>query len=55
MTDTRALDSTMDGAPYRAGHHAATLRRILWREHLGLLPALRQRKDFLLPQQQPAR
>lgn len=39
MTDTQALDSTMDGAPYRAGHHAATLRRILWREHLGLLPA----------------
>lgn len=39
MTDTRALNSTMDGAPYRAGHHAATLRRILWREHLGLLPA----------------
>jgi phospholipase D1/2 len=39
MTDTRALDSIMDGAPYRAGHHAATLRRILWREHLGLLPA----------------
>lgn len=39
MTDTRALDSTMDGVPYRAGHHAATLRRILWREHLGLLPA----------------
>lgn len=39
MTDTRALDSTMDGAPYGAGHHAATLRRILWREHLGLLPA----------------
>lgn len=39
MTDTRALGSTMDGAPYRAGHHAATLRRILWREHLGLLPA----------------
>lgn len=39
MTDTRVLDSTMDGAPYRAGHHAATLRRMLWREHLGLLPA----------------
>jgi hypothetical protein len=24
-------------------------------QHLGLLPALRQREDFLLPQQQPAR
>lgn len=29
----------MDGKPYKAGHHAATLRRLLWREHLGLLPA----------------
>ena len=29
----------MDGQPYKAGHHAATLRRMLWREHLGLLPA----------------
>ena len=29
----------MDGQPFRAGHHAATLRRMLWREHLGLIPA----------------
>ena len=29
----------MDGQPFTAGHHAATLRRMLWREHLGLLPA----------------
>ena len=28
----------MDGQPYEAGWHAATLRRYLWREHLGLLP-----------------
>lgn len=28
----------MNGEPYVAGHHAATLRRMLWREHLGLLP-----------------
>lgn len=28
----------MDGLPYQAGRHAATLRRYLWREHLGLLP-----------------
>lgn len=35
------MDSTMDGQPYKAGHHAATLRRLLWREHLGLLPAQR--------------
>ena len=39
MTDTKLLESTMDGQPYRAGHHAATLRRTLWREHMGLLPA----------------
>jgi phospholipase D1/2 len=29
----------MDGKPFEAGYHAATLRRYLWREHLGLLPA----------------
>ncbi|KAI9805118.1 MAG: hypothetical protein M1825_000952 [Sarcosagium campestre] len=39
MEDTNILESTMDGKPYEAGHHAATLRRLLWREHLGLLPA----------------
>ena len=27
----------MDGKPFEAGYHAATLRRYLWREHLGLL------------------
>ena len=37
MTDTRTLETTMDGKPYDAGYHAATLRRYLWREHLGLL------------------
>ena len=39
MQDYRYLDSTMDGQPFKAGYHAATLRRMLWREHLGLLPA----------------
>ena len=39
MEDYKQIDSTMDGQPYKAGHHAATLRRMLWREHLGLLPA----------------
>jgi phospholipase D1/2 len=38
MTDTKALPSKMDGQAYDAGYHAATLRRYLWREHLGLLP-----------------
>lgn len=39
MQDTSPLESRMNGQPYQAGHHAATLRRMLWREHLGLLPA----------------
>lgn len=38
LTDTKVLPSTMDGKPYESGYHAATLRRYLWREHLGLLP-----------------
>jgi phospholipase D1/2 len=38
MEDYHMLDSKMDGQPFRAGHQAATLRRLLWREHLGLLP-----------------
>ena len=39
IEDTHRVDSTMDGKPFQAGHHATTLRRYLWREHLGLLPA----------------
>ena len=39
MEDYNTVESTMDGQPFKAGHHAATLRRMLWREHLGLLPA----------------
>jgi len=38
MEDNTTLESTMDGKPYNAGRHVATLRRLLWREHLGLLP-----------------
>lgn len=38
LEDGRRLASTMDGRPFDAGWHAATLRRYLWREHLGLLP-----------------
>ena len=38
MEDTRKIQSTMDGETFEAGYHAATLRRYLWREHLGLLP-----------------
>ncbi|RFU28448.1 hypothetical protein B7463_g7885, partial [Scytalidium lignicola] len=37
MTDTKMLKSTMAGKSYEAGYHAATLRRYLWREHLGLV------------------
>jgi phospholipase D1/2 len=39
MEDQDFIDSTMNGQPYRAARLAATLRRQLWREHLGLLPA----------------
>lgn len=39
MEDQDFIDSQMDGKPYKAARHAATLRRHLWREHLGLLPA----------------
>lgn len=38
MEDANRIQSTMDGKPYEAGYHAATLRRYLWREHLGMLP-----------------
>ena len=38
MEDTRMIKSKMAGKKFRAGYHAATLRRYLWREHLGLLP-----------------
>lgn len=52
MHDTRRVNSTMAGEPFEAGWHAATLRRHLWREHLGLLPpqALDASKD---PNAQP--
>ena len=39
MEDAHTLPSTMNGQEYQAGHHAATLRRLLWREHLGLIPS----------------
>lgn len=38
MEDTHMIPSKMDGEDYDAGYHATTLRRYLWREHLGLLP-----------------
>ncbi|KXG52463.1 Phospholipase D/Transphosphatidylase [Penicillium griseofulvum] len=39
MEDQDFIDSQMNGQPYQASRLAATLRRQLWREHLGLLPA----------------
>ncbi|KAL7915687.1 phospholipase D/nuclease [Trichoderma velutinum] len=38
MEDTNIIRTTMDGRPFEAGYHATSLRRFLWREHLGLLP-----------------
>ncbi|KAG6884869.1 hypothetical protein C0992_005680 [Termitomyces sp. T32_za158] len=37
VEDNEKIDSFMDGQPYRAGRFAATLRRKLFREHLGLI------------------
>ena len=39
MEDALTLPSKMAGKDFMAGHHAASLRRILWREHMGLIPA----------------
>ncbi|KAL4892446.1 hypothetical protein BDV59DRAFT_202584 [Aspergillus ambiguus] len=39
VEDQDFIDSRMDGKPYKAARMAGTLRRQLWREHLGLLPA----------------
>ncbi|GAA6062083.1 hypothetical protein JCM10212_006506 [Sporobolomyces blumeae] len=36
--DERLIESTMDGKPYMAAHFAATLRRQLFKNHLGLTP-----------------
>ncbi|RHZ62007.1 uncharacterized protein CDV56_107042 [Aspergillus thermomutatus] len=36
--DSNMIDSTMHGKPYKASQLAATLRRKIWRKHLGLLP-----------------
>lgn len=39
VEDTNSIDSYMDGRPWRAAKFAATLRRQLFRKHLGLIPA----------------
>jgi len=39
VEDQEPIDSYMDGRPYRAARFAATLRRKLFREHLGLIPS----------------
>ena len=38
IEDTDMIDSYMDGQPYKAARFAATFRRKLYREHLGLMP-----------------
>ena len=46
VEDPTPVDSYMDGRPYRASEFAATLRRQLFRKHLGLLaPQNMQRPD----------
>lgn len=39
IEDPNPLNSTMNGVPYRVSKFAATLRRQLFRKHLGLIPA----------------
>ena len=39
IQDPTPLPSTLNGVPYRASKFAATLRRQLFRKHLGLIPA----------------
>ncbi|KAL9100673.1 MAG: hypothetical protein Q9163_003980 [Psora crenata] len=39
IEDPSQIDSYMNGRPYRAARFAATLRRQIFRNHLGLLPA----------------
>lgn len=38
VEDNDLIPSTMNGQPYQAGRFAASLRRKLYREHIGLLP-----------------
>ncbi|KAF9002203.1 phospholipase D [Cyathus striatus] len=38
VEDGDMIDSTMDGKPYQVSRFAASLRRKLFREHLGLIP-----------------
>ncbi|TBU21722.1 phospholipase D/nuclease [Dichomitus squalens] len=38
IEDEDLIESSMDGEPYTAARFAATLRRKLYREHLGLIP-----------------
>ncbi|KDR66935.1 hypothetical protein GALMADRAFT_258822 [Galerina marginata CBS 339.88] len=38
IEDDDMIDSTMDGRPYQASRFAATMRRQLYKEHLGLIP-----------------
>ncbi|KAJ6510983.1 hypothetical protein C8R45DRAFT_965797 [Mycena sanguinolenta] len=37
VEDTHMMDSTMNGEPYKVARFAATLRRKLFREHIGLI------------------
>ena len=45
IQDPTPLPSTLNGLPFRASKFAATLRRQLFRKHLGLIPA----QDFSSP------
>jgi len=45
IEDTDMIDSVMDGQPYQAARFAATFRRQIMKEHLGLVPAQQCESD----------
>ncbi|KAI9248403.1 hypothetical protein BY458DRAFT_560172 [Sporodiniella umbellata] len=51
VQDKDMIDSRMNGQQYQAGRFAATLRRQLWKEHLGLLNE--EEMDFVTPSMLP--
>ncbi|KAG1152416.1 hypothetical protein G6F37_000260 [Rhizopus arrhizus] len=51
VEDREMIQSRMNNEPYQASRFAATLRRQLWKEHLGLLKE--QEMDFVTPAMLP--
>lgn len=54
VEDQDTIPSEMNGQPVHAARFAATLRRRLWREHLGLIPAPRPTDPMISSLMRPA-